>query len=523
MTTLAPRPAVDLRRTLGPLVVEWIEANLCHGPGDVQGQPIELDDEQVAFLCRAYELDDQGRRLVRRAVFSRPKGRAKSELAAMICCAEALGPVRFAGWDEDGYPLGQPVVNPVVLCVATEEGQTDNTFGAVVYMLQHGPISETPGLDVGLTRVYTPGGGSIRYVTARASSKDGGRETFVNFDETHLFISAELRNLVATIRRNLAKRKLAEPWSLETSTMYAPGEESVAELSHRHARRVASGTLADPGFLFDHSEGPDPDGFDWEDDDQLRAAVAQAYGPAAEWMDLERILSEIRDPDALRADSIRYFLNRPSAHEEDRFLPLPAWDNLGDGRPVPEGVPVCLGMDGSRKHDTTVVAWAHWAEDGRMDVGARVFSPRAEVRHHVLHRGLIDYEDVEEFVVDRFSLWDVREAGFDPTFLGQTAELITKRLRGSKVVEVPPNSRHMRDAYACLERLVLDGTVRHEGDPVIRAHVANTAAERGHRSEIRRLVKMRKTLPIDAVPALAIAVWRCHHVGRRRSRKMVAL
>ena len=35
---------------------------------------------------------------MRRAVYSRPKGRAKTELAAFIACAEALGPVRFAGW-----------------------------------------------------------------------------------------------------------------------------------------------------------------------------------------------------------------------------------------------------------------------------------------------------------------------------------------------------------------------------------------------------------------------------------------
>jgi hypothetical protein len=43
--------------------------------------------------------------VVRRAVFSRPKGRAKSELAAMLACCELLGPCRFAGWDADGRPI----------------------------------------------------------------------------------------------------------------------------------------------------------------------------------------------------------------------------------------------------------------------------------------------------------------------------------------------------------------------------------------------------------------------------------
>ena len=63
-----------LDRTLGPQVVSWIEANLCHGPGDVQGQPVELDDEQTRFLLRAYEIDDQGRRVVRRAVYFEAEG-----------------------------------------------------------------------------------------------------------------------------------------------------------------------------------------------------------------------------------------------------------------------------------------------------------------------------------------------------------------------------------------------------------------------------------------------------------------
>lgn len=109
---------------------------LVHGPGDVQGQPVELDDEQARFILRAYEIDDAGRRVVRRAVFSRPKGRAKSELAAFLACAEGLGPVRFADWGQDGRPLGRPVRSPLVRIAATEEGQAGDTYQAAMFMLQ---------------------------------------------------------------------------------------------------------------------------------------------------------------------------------------------------------------------------------------------------------------------------------------------------------------------------------------------------------------------------------------------------
>lgn len=57
---------------------------------------------------------------------------------------------------------------------------------------------------------------------------------------------------------------------------------------------------------------------------------------------------------------------------------------------------MCLGLDGSRTFDTTVVATAGWQEDGTILVDARVFSVRKVVADHVLHEGgRIDFADVE--------------------------------------------------------------------------------------------------------------------------------
>ena len=231
-----------LDRTLGPQVVAWMEANLVHGPGDVQGERLELDDEQVRFLLRCYEIDDHGRRVVRRAVYMRPKGRAKTELAAAVACAEALGPVRFAGWGEDGKPVGRPVVSPYVRLAATEEGQAGNTYEAVRVMLTEGPLSRA-GLDVGLTRTYLPGGGKILPVTAAAASKEGGKESFAVFDETGLYVLPELHRMYETIRRNLAKRKQAEPWCSRRRRCMRSARNpspSTATRTARRSRRAAS-------------------------------------------------------------------------------------------------------------------------------------------------------------------------------------------------------------------------------------------------------------------------------------------
>jgi phage terminase large subunit-like protein len=503
-----------LDRTLGPGVVAWIEANLVHGPGDVQGQPIELDDEQVRFILHAYELDDRGKRVVRRAVFSRAKGRAKSELAAMLACAEGLGPVRFNGWGHDGKPLGRPVRGPVIPCIATEEGQAGNVYRAIEFMLRYGQVAGTSGLDVGLTRTFLPGGGVIQPVTAKAHSKEGGWESFAVFDETHLYVLPELHRLHDTIRRNLSKRKEAEPWSLEVSTMYAPGEGSVAEHSHAYAKALEEGKIRDPGFLFDHRAGPEE--FDFDDDEQLRAALVEAYGEAAGWMDIERLIAEARDPQTDESDFRRYFVNRATRREAGLFIRSSTWAALGPTEPlpmdtlIPEGAEVCLGADGSRTFDTTVVAWAHETDDREaVEVDCCVFSVRKDAPHHILHEGgKIDFDDVEGFLIDRFDLFQVLEVAYDPRYLERSAELVDRRLPEGMIFPVEPSSRHMRDALQTFYRVVEEGKMRHRGDPVIAAHLANTKVERGPRGEIRRVGKIDERKPIDAVPAMALAVWR---------------
>ena len=151
--------------------------------------------------------------------------------------------------------------------------------------------------------------GGSRPVTAKATSKEGGRETFAAFDETHLFVLPELHRLHDTIRRNLGtKRKESEPWSLEVSTMYAPGEDSVAERSHAFAQAVAEGKIRDPGFLFDHRGGAGRVRLRRRRTAPGRARRSLRGGVS--WIDLDRLVAEARDPQTEESDFRRYFLNR---------------------------------------------------------------------------------------------------------------------------------------------------------------------------------------------------------------------
>lgn len=179
--------------TLGYLVADWLEEFCCHGPGDVQGDRLVLDREWLTFLEAAYRLDPTtGKRVVDRAVLSRPKGRAKSELAGLVAVAEALAPVRFDGWDAAGQPVGRPVRSPLIKCLATEESQAGNTFGVAAFILGDWGKDHHPDVFGGVsgarqyqsaTALYLPDGGELRASTAGSASKDGGKETFVVPDE----------------------------------------------------------------------------------------------------------------------------------------------------------------------------------------------------------------------------------------------------------------------------------------------------------------------------------------------------
>lgn len=370
-------PGHDRSRSLGWLALRWFEHFVVHGPGDVQGRPLNpklpdalpLDDEFAGITLDLYALQDSGRRAYDNAFVSRAKGRAKSELAGFVVLWEAMGPCRFKGWAkggevyrfrdfkhvyQPGEPMGRTITYPFIRCLATEETQAGNTYDNVYYNLTQGPLSEgLPRNTAGLTRTILPGaeGGEIVPSTASSASKDGGKETLVVVDEGHLYTTPELRGTYRTVTRNMGKRKLAEPWLLETSTMYLPGEDSIAEDTHKLALLIKEGKIRRPRLLFDHREAP-PD-VDMSNEKELVAALREVYGPFADQMDLTRIVDLIWDPRAKAEDSQRYYLNQATG-SADAWLQRPQVDACGpmveeNRRALPTRLePIVLGFDGSR-------------------------------------------------------------------------------------------------------------------------------------------------------------------------------
>jgi phage terminase large subunit-like protein len=224
----------------------------------------------------------------------------------------------------------------------------------------------------------------------------------------------------------------------------------------------------------------------------------------------ERLEATLADP-TMTAQHWRRFTCNLATMDAGRepYLDAEDWDGLADpDAAIDPGAEVSIGGDGSRTWDTTVIAWAHEDAAGVVTVDAKVFSVREDIPAHVLHHsGQIDFDDVEAFLLDRFDAFYVAGAAYDPRYLERSMDIVKVRLPEARVAPVEPASKAMRDALQTMFNLAAEGRLRHSGDPVLRAHVLNAGVERGYSSEIRRVTKIDKRLPIDAVPAMALAVW----------------
>lgn len=505
--------------SIGYEVLDWITEYTCHGVGDIQGERFEgvydLDDEIRQHVIDAYEIDPvTGRRLRKETMFSRAKGRAKSELAAIISIAEGFGPVRFDGWDADGQPVARPVVHPLIKCAATEEGQAGNTFGNIAFIAGEWGRDVFPDVYGGSSGIrnwqaantlYLPGGGEIRAVTSGAASKDGGLESFVVFDETHLYTLPELRRMYSTIVRNLGKRKAADAWAMQTTTAYRPGENSVAEATLTAWRK---GELGED-VLVDHREGRGR--IDLDDKARTIRQLREAYGPAAEWIDLDRKYSDMRDPRVCPDEetAARYFLNRPLS-SKDAWIPASVVDRQAREELVADGEPVTLGFDGSLNDDSTVLIGSRLSDGFIFTVGVweKPDGPAGNFWE-------VPRLDVVGTIHAAFAKWDVRRMYADPHEWRSEIDTLAETYPGRVAAWTTSAPTTMS---AALDRLRTDllsggpavdgkpsGRLFHDGHPRLVEHLKNAyVAKRGLLTLVRK-EHPKSSRKIDSTVGAALA------------------
>lgn len=469
--------------TLGKLVCEFIEDHLVFGPGDLRGQPARLDDEKRALVHRMYEIYPEGhpqagRRRFKRCGYSVRKGSAKTEFAAWLAACELHpdAPVRCVGWKKH-QPIGGGVTDPYIPMVAyTEEQSEDLAYGALRVILE---LSDLSGdFDIGLERILRKDGAGKAVALASApDARDGARTTFQHFDETHRFTLPRLVQAHRAMLANAPKRRLADAWSLETTTAPEPGTGSVAEATMDYAKAVAAGAITDSRLFFFHREASDK--HDLSTPEGIKAAVLEASGPVGEWSDLDGIVEQWRDPTADRAYLERVWLNRlvqssSQAFDVDRWKAL-----VAPASPVKPGDLITLGFDGAMFYDSTALVATHVATGYQWVPGAWERPPNVD-------EWKVPTAEVDALVRDLFETFTVWRLYADPPYWQSWIAKWAGDFGEERAIEWLTNRRRqMAAALESFTAAINEGTISHDGDPRLSRHIGNARREdiKGWRDE----------------------------------------
>jgi phage terminase large subunit-like protein len=375
------------------------------------------------------------------------------------------------------------VTDPYIPLVAYTEEQSDElAYGALRIILEEGPLRSD--FDIGLERITRRSGdGKAVSLATSPSARDGARTTFAVGDETHWWVLPRLKQAHQTLLNNLAKRRQADPWMLETTTAPEPGTGSVAEATMDYAKAVEDGKIADASLFYFHRQASDH--HDLTTPEGARAAVMEASGIAAAWSDIDAIMSLYSDPTTDKAFWERVWTNRLVKGSSQAFN-VERWKSLArDVNPAKPGDLIVLGFDGGVFHDSTALVATH-VETGYQWREGLWERPANAVEWQV------PVEEVDAVVrscFERFKIWRMyADPPYWESWIAKWSGEFDRDLPNDKkrVVEWWTNRRGpMTAALRGFESAIKEGLLTHDGNKDVARHIANARREelKGQRDE----------------------------------------
>lgn len=463
--------------------IAFVERELKFVEGDKFGTTFELRDWQKDIVRELFEVDPEtGLRRYRMALIGMPRKNGKSALAAALALYLLVA---------DGEPGAQ------VFSCAGDKEQARLVFSVAKRMVEQSPLLST---YCRVTRdvIEIPDTYSVyRVVSSDAPLKHGLNPSGVIFDEVHVQRDRELWDTMTT---GSGTRK--QPLIIGITTAGYDRTSLCYDL-YDLGRRKERGEVEAPSFYFKWLAAADD--ADWRDPETWRAA-----NPALGDFLSERFLGDavqVTPEQVFR----RLYLNQWTS-SQTRWVPMDVWDE-NDGEPdIAPDDDVYIAIDGAAKRDSTAVALVA-PKDGAMHVSVRVFEPDEDA-------GIIDPVLVENYIRDLFQTYHVVEAHFDPALFFRSAQILIDE--GYELLEFPQSHSRMVPASQGLFDAVMEKRLRHGGDPKLREHADSAVARetgRGWRLDKERTAK---GVRIDAVVALAMAIYAAEQ-GTEDSRPVIEL
>jgi phage terminase large subunit-like protein len=203
-----------------------------------------------------------------------------------------------------------------------------------------------------------------------------------------------------------------------------------------------------------------------DDDDRTDLKLVKRANPAS-WQTVEKLRRRYTSPSMTPGRWARFACGVWTGAEEP-WLEAGTWADLKvDIGNVKPGERVWVAIDVGTNPGIGIVAPR---EEGAAAVKA------------VIWEGDVPLGVIEQALVDLVDQYDVQQVAFDRVGFQRSAELL--EARGLPMVEIPHSPERMSIVSQTLHRLIGEGKIRHDGDPVLAGQVAEAVTketERGWR------------------------------------------
>ncbi len=465
------------------------------------GKPFVLAPFQRSFLSEFWRRDRYGRRVYQVGLLGVPKGSGKTPFAA--------------GLGLHALVTGEH--SPDVYGIAGSKQQARIAQSFANRWVDDGDLNQwcTPGRTIRCPERH----GAYTILSSDGRLAQGVSPTAAIVDEWWIFDHARERETFTALAQALHKRE-GDSWLLAITTAgwnlrSQLGETYTTALNHPKLETHRNGHLlvlrdSDAGFLMHWYGLPDGSTADIENPKLVRAC-----NPAG-WVSPRALIRELHRPDTDENDWRRLHLNQWTSARQ-AWLPTGCWAALASDADIPDDATVYAGVDVGWTHDSTAVAIAHRTSDGRIVLRSHVWTtdpddPALRAAHgadtiQLVPGGKMRLGLVEDHLRALRRRYTLAEIAYDPSYFGRSAETLEQE--GFTMVEFLPFSAPMRAAWTAFYQAALEGTITHNRDPVLTAHVDAAAADRTESGW--KVRKLKSTNRIDALAAAVIAHARAQH------------
>jgi len=389
---------------------------------------------------------------------------------------------------EVGEPLGRQWSTPRIQLAAVVEDQVENTWGALVPMIDAGPLANViPKTGEAFIRHPNRNRDSrIEIVTSKADGKLGARISAGKCDETGLWTdSNKMKKFMRTLRRGAAGMGGRVS---ESTNPYDPSESSQAQETHESKR----------GDVYKHHFPPPTHlRFDLKKD---RLEIFRWNYASSPWVDVRSIeaeamgLAELNAAEAERFFGDRIVAGSGSWMDMGKFQARAA-DGL-EGRQLPIFVSprtkVALGFDGSDNNDHTAIQLETLDFHSFTPRYGAAGSERPTYWNPAEWGGRVPRAEVNAAIDHLASEFEIVRAYCDPMFWETEIDAWGQAYGESKFLKWATN--RVSQMYSSLERFRIDvynedSTFSHDGDEDTIVHMRNAIVRS---REVNKLTGVRQ-------------------------------